>query len=352
MKNRVDRLKDLMIGQGIPSLFVSKLENQHYLSGFRSGDCHMVITEKEQYLLTDFRAFESAKEHAPQFEIVETNLDYTVHTFLKELGIKQLGVEEKVISVSDYHSLQENTGLELISGDDLVEEIRAIKDETELNSIKKAQALTDACFSHLITWIRPGLTELEVALEIELSLKKMGAERLSFDTICVSGNRTALPHGEPSSKIMEYGDFVTLDFGCVVDGYCSDMTRTIALGKVTKEQQDVYHVVLAAQTAACEAIASGMLCSDADGVARNLITEAGYGKAFGHGTGHGVGLEIHEAPRLGARSTDVLKSNMVVTVEPGIYLTQSFGVRIEDLAIVTDFTIINMTKSNKELIVI
>jgi Xaa-Pro aminopeptidase len=312
----------------------------------------MIITKDQRYLLTDFRNLEEVKYHAPDFQTVEISYQYTVYDFLNEMQFSLLGVEERVLTVASYNELKNSVGCELISGDDLIEEIRMIKDENELTAIKRAQELTDSCFTYILDYIKPGLTENQVALEIELFLKKQGATRLSFDTICVSGIRTALPHGTPSDKALEKGDLITLDFGCVVDGYCSDMTRTIALGSVTREQKDIYHTVLAAQKAACDFIEAGKSGFDVDKIARDIITDAGHGSAFGHGTGHGVGLEIHESPRLSSKSTDILRAGMVVTVEPGIYYPDKFGVRIEDLAFVTSSTIMNITQSNKELIVI
>lgn len=204
----------------------------------------------------------------------------------------------------------------------------------------------------MLNYLKPGLTELEAAFELEMFLRKEGAQALSFDTILVSGVRTSLPHGVPSEKKLEKGDFITMDFGCIVDGYCSDMTRTVALGKVSQEQKEVYNIVLEAQKNGCDAIRQGLSCRDADKACRDIITDAGYGEFFGHGTGHGVGLEIHEAPTLNARSDEVLEENMIVTIEPGIYLPKQFGVRIEDLAIVTASGIINLVKSDKELIVV
>lgn len=352
MNNRVKRLQTILKEKGIPALLVTKIENQHYLSGFRSEDCFVLVTEDESYFLTDFRNLESAKEHASEFLPIEISYQYTLYDFLREKNFTLLGVEEKVLTVSSYHELRDSCGCELISGDDLIEEIRMIKDEDEVSAIKRAQDLTDRCFTHILDYIKPGLTENQVALEIELYLKQQGAMRLSFDTICVSGIRTSLPHGTPSEKRLEKGDLITLDFGCVVDGYCSDMTRTIALGSATQEQKDIYNIVKIAQQAACDAIKAGVPGFDVDKVARDIIADAGHGAAFGHGTGHGVGLEIHEAPRLSPKSTDVLKKGMVVTVEPGIYYPGKFGVRIEDLAIVTDSNIINTTQSEKEFIVL
>lgn len=227
-----------------------------------------------------------------------------------------------------------------------------VKTPDELMKIMKAAAMGDICFSHILEFIRPGMSEIEVADEIESTLMGLGADGLSFPTICVSGVNTTMPHGEPSDKIIETGDFVTMDFGAVVDGYCGDMTRTIAIGNVSDEQKCVYDIVLRSQIAGLAACRAGVRCSDVDAASRKIITDAGYGEYYIHGTGHGVGLQVHEAPTLNARSEEILEEFMPVTVEPGIYIPDKFGVRIEDLAIITEFGIINAVKSQKSLIII
>jgi len=227
-----------------------------------------------------------------------------------------------------------------------------IKTPEQILSIMKASAMGDRCFSHMLGYIKIGMSEIQVAKEVERVLLSLGAEGLSFDTICVSGIRTTLPHGEPSDKTIEEGDLVTLDFGAVVDGYCGDMTRTIAMGRATEEQKKVYHIVLAAQLAGIEAVRAGISCFDVDKAARDIIQEAGYGDYFIHGTGHGVGMLVHEAPTINSRSEEILEEYMPVTIEPGIYIPEKFGVRIEDLAIVTKFGIINTVNSSKDLIII
>ena len=227
-----------------------------------------------------------------------------------------------------------------------------IKTPDEILRIMKAAAMGDICFSHILEYIRPGMTELQVSDEIERTLMSLGAEGLSFPTICVSGVNTTQPHGEPTDKVIEDGDFVTMDFGAVVEGYCGDMTRTIAVGHVSEKQREVYDVVLRSQLAGLDACRAGVRCRDVDAVSRNIIKDAGYGEFYIHGTGHGVGTEVHEAPTLNSRSDEILAEFMPVTVEPGIYITNEFGVRIEDLAIITEFGIINTVKSEKELIII
>lgn len=222
----------------------------------------------------------------------------------------------------------------------------------ELLRIMKASAMGDTCFEHILGFIREGMTELEIADEIEKTLVKLGSGKLAFPTICVSGVNTTKPHGEPSEKRIEAGDFLTLDFGATVDGYCGDMTRTIAVGHVSDKQREVYSLVLNAQEAALLSCRAGMRCFDVDKVARDMIAEAGYGEYFVHGTGHAVGTEVHEEPYLNTRSEAVLEVDMPVTIEPGIYIPEEFGVRIEDLAIIKEFGIINTVKSPKKLIIL
>lgn len=227
-----------------------------------------------------------------------------------------------------------------------------IKTEREIESISKAAALGDRCFSHILGFIKPGMTDKQVSAEIERFLFENGAEGLAFDTITVSGERSCLPHGEPSDKVIQKGEFLTLDFGAVINGYCGDMTRTIAIGSASPEMRNVYAVVLEAQLAAIDFIRAGVRCFDADKIARDIIVKAGYGDCFPHGLGHGVGTEVHEPPTLNSKSGEVLETDMIVTIEPGIYIPDRFGVRIEDLAIVTDFGIINKVESRKDLIIL
>lgn len=227
-----------------------------------------------------------------------------------------------------------------------------IKTPEQILNIMKASAIGDMCFTHILGFIRPGKTERQVSDEIERVLYALGAEGLSFPIICVSGVNTTLPHGEPSDKVIEEGDLITMDFGAIVNGYCGDMTRTIGVGHLSAEQKKVYNIVLAAQLAAIDACKAGVNCFDVDKAARDIIEEAGYGEYFIHGTGHGVGTEVHEKPYLNTKSIEILDEYMPVTIEPGIYIPEKFGVRIEDLAIVTSFGIINTVKSTKELIIL
>ncbi|MBO4991442.1 MAG: aminopeptidase P family protein [Firmicutes bacterium] len=352
--NRIQRVRSAMKERGIEGLWLSKRENQGYVTGFPSSDVFVLLTEQENYLITDFRYIEAVKDACePLFTVIMTDTGNSLWDVVKKIGVKSMGVEESVLTVSDLKQLQAalpHSTWKDASG--LIEEIRIIKDETELAAMERAIALTDRCFSHMLTVLHSGMTEKQGALEIEMFLKSNGAQRLSFPTICVSGARTSLPHGEPSDKEMEPGDFVTMDFGCVVDGYCSDMTRTVAIGHVSEEQKEIYQIVRRAQEAVLQNLKAGIGWAEGDRFARDIIEEAGYGPYFGHGTGHGVGLEIHEAPTMSPRGRGTFREGMTVTVEPGIYLPKKFGVRIEDLAIVTSSGIINKVKSNKELIIL
>ncbi len=229
---------------------------------------------------------------------------------------------------------------------------KTVKTPEELLIITKAEAIGDKTFKHLLNYIKVGMTELEIADEVERTMRSLGAEGLSFPTIVVSGVNSNQPHGEPSDRKIQEGDFLTLDIGCVYRGYCSDMTRTVAIGYATDEMKKIYDIVLKAQLAGLEMVKAGVKCFDVDKASRDVIEEAGYGEFYIHGTGHGVGTEVHEPPTLNARSSEVLKENQAVTVEPGIYLPDKFGVRIEDLVIVTEFGYANLTHSPKELIIL
>ncbi len=351
--SRISKVQDALKEKQLDGIWITKKENQIYLSDFPSSNCYLLLTQDKSYLLTDFRYIEAAKDSCPMYEIILLDSKYSETDFLKEMNLSTIGTENETLTVNSYGKLKDvvpDVSWKDCSG--LVEEIRQIKDAFELDAIKRSAALTDDCFSYMLTTLQPGMSEKEAALEIELYFKKHGASALSFETICVSGVRSSLPHGVPTDKKIESGDLLTMDFGCVLEGYCSDMTRTVAIGSVTPEQRKIYDLVLEAQKNAIDNLKAGMSYIDGDRLARQVIEDAGYGSYFGHGLGHGVGLEIHEAPTLSPRGKGTLKENMTVTIEPGIYLPQKFGIRIEDLAIVTSFGIINTVHSEKELIII
>jgi Xaa-Pro aminopeptidase len=296
---------------------------------------------------------EQAAKECPDFEVVDMMKEgylKILNNIIKEEKVQVLGFED-TISFKEYETLKEGLQikeLQKVSG--LVENIRMIKDDEELKCLKTAVEIGDAAFKYLLSYIRPGVTEMEVALELEYFMKKQGASKLSFDSIVASGLHSSMPHAQPTNKEIEKGDFLTLDFGCIYNGYCSDMTRTIVMGHANEKQKNIYNTVLEAQLKALNTIQAGLTGKEADKSARDVIHKAGYGDYFGHGLGHAVGLYIHEEPRLSPSSTHTLLENMVVTVEPGIYVAGFGGVRIEDLVIVNDKGILNYTESPKELI--
>ena len=350
---RLEKLRKAIRQTDIGGLYITKAANVQYLTGKDGADCSLWITEADAFILTDFRYKEMALDLMPHFQFVEIKAEYEACDFFRKQSQVTIGVEKDHLTLSQYLNLKENLFTHtIVPTEGIVEKLRAVKDETEIQATQKACAIADACFLHMCTFLQPGITERRAALEIEYFMKSKGAEDLSFKTICVSGPNTSYPHGIPSEKTIEKGEFVTMDFGCKVDGYCSDMTRTVAIGSATSEMRCVYDLVLQAQRAACEGIKAGLLCKDADHLARGIIQEAGYGEYFGHGLGHGTGLEIHEAPRLSPSYDGILAENNIVSIEPGIYLPKKFGVRIEDLATVTAFGIMNNVNSPKELIIL
>lgn len=353
IKSRTEKVVSSFKEYGINALLLTKEADIHYVTGIPGDDCIVLITENKRYIITDFRYIEAVSILKPDFEVVITKEGYELIDFLKEINIEKIGVQDNHITLNMYNELCKVLPEEsIVPATGLVETIRLVKDKVEIQLIEKAEKIGDLAFNHILGFLKPGISEKRVALEIEHAMKLNGADGFSFSTICVSGINSSRPHGIPSDKPLEDGDFLTMDFGCIFDGYCSDMTRTVAIGQATEEMVKVYNTVLEAQVYACQNLKAGMHVKEGDALARNIIEDAGYGEYFGHGLGHGVGLEIHEDPFLSFRGSHVLKENMIVTIEPGIYLPGKFGVRIEDLAIITADGISNKTHSPKELIVI
>ncbi|MBR6701187.1 MAG: aminopeptidase P family protein [Firmicutes bacterium] len=352
LPGRVERAVSGIEDLGAEAVLISKQENVIYLSDFKSSNCFVLLTGKENYIITDFRYIEAAGNNKAGLTPVLIDRVFTVFDFINKLGIKSLAVEEDDISYNFYKMMCSKFKGILKSADGLVEKLRIIKDEYEMECLRKAEAIGDLAFTHLQGYVKAGMTEKEVAFELEYFMRTNGADCLSFDSIVVSGSRSSLPHGMPSDKKIEQGDFITLDYGCKIGGYCSDMTRNLLLGEPTKEQEDVYNIVKEAQQKSLEAVFTGKSVVDIDMTARDIIKYYGYGEYFGHGLGHGVGLEIHEAPTLGPKGTETLSPGMAVTIEPGIYLPGKFGVRIEDLVLVTESGYEVLSSSNKDLIII
>ena len=337
---------------GIEGMLITKPENRHYFSGFSGSAGTLLISDHESKLLTDFRYIEQAAAQAKQCEILRytaSPYELLADTAVK-LGLTRIGFESDFVTYDMYTKLTEGMStIHLLPVQ--IDELRMMKDENEVAAIKKAVEIADSAFVHILSFIKPGISEQTVALELEYQMRKLGAEKPAFDTIVASGKRGALPHGIASKKIIELGDFVTMDFGAVYQGYHSDITRTICMGSPTDKQRELYDIVLTAQLAGVEAVQPGKTGREVDAVARKIIVDAGFGDYFGHGLGHGLGLYIHEDPRLSPSNTQtVLMESMVVTVEPGIYLPEWGGIRIEDTVLVSTDGCQILTASSKHLI--
>ncbi len=351
MMNKIYQLKDYMKKKGIDGVISYKPENRRYLSGFTGTSGYVLITNKGQYFITDFRYVQQASSQCKGFEIIKHTNNKTIFDIINDYEIKKLGFEEDYITYSAYNEFKEKlSNTELIPLKGIIEDLRMIKTHEELEAIKKAANIADKAFEHILTKIKPGISEKEISLELEFFMKKKGAKGNSFEFIVASGKRSSLPHGVASDKIIEDGDFVTLDFGCIYNGYCSDMTRTVVVGNASPKQREIYDIVLKAQEEALKHIKAGATGIQVDKIARDIIDNEGYGEYFGHGLGHGVGLEVHEAPRLSPKGKDILRPNMVVTNEPGIYIPDFGGVRIEDLVVVKEDGPDILSKSPKHLI--
>jgi Xaa-Pro aminopeptidase len=349
--NKITSARSLLSSLTVDGILVYKPENRRYLTGFTGSSGYVLITEDKAWFITDFRYTQQAETQCLDYAIHLHNTEKPLEVFLKESGVKKLAFEDNYATYQFFKNLSDKLpGVELVPAGESIEALRMIKSEEEIEKIGKAAAIADKAFEHILNYIQPGVTERAVALELEFYMKKLGASGLSFETIAASGIRSSMPHGVASDKCIEEGDFLTLDFGCIYDGYCSDMTRTVVVGKASDKQKEIYGIVLAAQESALKAIKEGKTGQEVDKVARDVISSRGYGEFFGHGLGHGVGLEIHEEPRLSATGVKTLLENMVVTDEPGIYLPGFGGVRIEDLVVVRKNGCVVLSKSPKHLI--
>ena len=355
IRQRVQRIQDrLEHGQ---AALITTLPNRFYLTGFETSAGSVLITKDAAYFRIDFRYVEKAKQTVNSCEVILSDYsDAELGQLCKKHGVTTLFVETEDVSIARFAELREHlSDIDLPAQNELsrlLKDLRCIKSPEELDRIRKAQKLTDDTFSYILSRIEAGRTERDVMLDMEFYMRRLGSEGVSFDFIVVSGKNSSLPHGVPTDKKIEKGDFLTMDFGAIVDGYHSDMTRTVAVGYVSEEQKKVYETVLQAQTAGIAAVKPGVICSDVDKVSRDLIYAAGYEGCFGHGLGHSVGVEIHESPRFSPACRTVLQEGTIMTVEPGIYLENKFGVRIEDMVYVTKDGCIDLTESEHGLIVL
>lgn len=339
------------------ALIISE-QNRRYFTGFSSSDGYLLASQNGSVFITDSRYIESAKAGIINCDevLLLTNISAQIDEVLSRFGAKKVLIEANRITVAQHKTLVDrHPDFEFVAGgelDMLVDRMRAIKEQSEKEKIIKAQRVAEKAFSYITDYIKEGKTERQIALELDYFMLKNGAESLSFETIVVSGKNSSKPHGVPSEKRVEKGDFITLDFGCCIGSYHSDMTRTVALGEVSSSMAQVYETVLNAQKQAISKIQNGVPACEVDKAARYIIDAGGYEGCFGHGTGHGVGIEIHEKPILSSSSKNILQSGNIVTVEPGIYIEGSFGVRIEDMLFVTDDGSENLTNAPKAMLVL
>ena len=354
---RLRKLRTSIAKRGLDALLLSQPENLRYLSGFAGSSGWLLISGQNAILATDFRYMEQAKRESPNFEIIQTKRELRdwLPGLVSDLGWHKLGFEANFVSYESHHKLSEaiatkQVNLELVPTTGIVEQLRSIKEPEELGFIIKAVELADAAFEQAKAIIRPGITEKEAAWEIEKLLRQERSEGTPFEIIVASGSNSALPHAQPTEKIIRPGELVLIDMGARFNGYCSDLSRTLFLGKADKTLREIYNIVLKAQTAAIEGVESGMDASQADQLARSVVEQAGYGDAFGHSLGHGVGLAVHELPALGPSSSDSLADGMVFTIEPGIYLAGKGGVRIEDMVVLENGKARVLSKAKRDLL--
>ena len=341
---RIDKIK-LEDNEGVA---ITSYANIFYYSGFTSDDAVLFLTKNRRILVTDARYTFQARNEAKDFEI--RDITEGLDKIAKELSVERLGFEEDYLTVKRFSGFR-RFEKQLVPMQTRISLPRRIKDAREIECIRRSEELASAAYEYTIEHMRAGMTEKEVALLLENFMRRGGASKTSFDTIVASGVRSSMPHGVASYKVIEKGDFVTMDFGCILDGYCSDMTRTVLMGTCSDTQKEIYEVVLSAQLAAIDAIEKGKRCADIDKAARDIIDDAGYGANFGHSLGHSVGIEIHESPNFSAKSEDIIEVGNVITVEPGIYIDGFGGVRIEDVVAIGE-KVENLTKSCKKLTII
>jgi len=353
--NNLQKYMSLLEGEADGLLLTSRY-SRFYGTGHDIAEGVAIVTKAGCRYFTDSRYIESAQNGIHGYEVLETNRANPYNDLLNraiaDFGVTCLGYEEGYLTVAEFLDYRENLNAKLVPMHGKIAGFRAVKDPWELDRMRKAQEITDNAFAQVLPRIKAGMTEKEVQAELIYCLLKCGADNLSFDPIVVSGPNTSMPHGVPGDRVLQAGDFITMDFGALYGSYCADMTRTVALGYATEEMKAVYETVLKAQQAAIDATRAGMLGRDIDGIARKIIEDAGYGPYFGHGYGHSLGLEVHENPNCNPKGDVPMAVNMVCSAEPGIYLPGKFGVRIEDVVIFTADGCEDITKSPKNLIIL
>lgn len=351
---RIDNLRIKLEEHGIDALLVTNMYNVRYLANFTGTTGLALLTKENAYFVTDFRYTEQAAEQAKGFEIVKNtgSIYEEVANLVEKDQIKTLGFEDSDVTFATYTQINGLIACDLKPSSGLIEKLREVKSDEEIAIIQKAVDIAEKGYAHILDYIKPGQTEIEVANELDFYMRSLGASSVSFDTIVASGVRSAMPHGVASEKVIEQGDMITIDFGCYYKGYVSDMTRTFAIGDPGEELKKIYQIVYEAHMKVSETAKAGMTGAELDAIARDHITDNGYGEAFGHTTGHGIGLEIHEEPAVSFRNEEELVENNVITNEPGIYIPGLGGVRIEDDLVVTAEGNKVLNSSSKELIIL
>ena len=353
--NNLEKYRSLL-GEEVDGLLLTSRYSRHYGAEFDIAEGVALVTKEAALYFTDSRYIESAQNNIKGFTVTEMNRANPYNDLLNkaiaDLDVEKLGYEEGYMTVSELRDYEENLKATLVPLGEKISAFRAVKENWELDRMRKAQQITDKAFAEVLPRVKAGMTEKELQAELIYCLYKNGGEGLAFDPIVVSGPNTSLPHGVATDRVIREGDFVTMDFGALYGGYCADMTRTVAVGYATEEMKKVYETVLAAQQAGIAISKAGIAGCDIDAAARKVITDAGYGEYFGHGYGHCIGMECHELPSSNPSGTKIMETNMVSSAEPGIYLPGKFGVRIEDLVIFTADGCENITKSPKNLIII
>ena len=354
MKN-LEKYLSLLNGE-VDGLLLTSRYSRHYGAEYDIAEGVAIVTRAGCRYFTDSRYIESAESNLKGFEVLMTDRQHTpfqrLNDAIADFGVTTLGYEEDYLTVAELQGYEKNLNAKLVPFNKPIFDFRASKEEWEIDLMKKAQEITDKAFEEVLPRIRVGMSELELQAELIYCMYKNGGTGLAFDPIVVSGPNTSLPHGVAGERKIQAGDFVTMDFGASYMGYCADMTRTVAVGFATEEMKKVYSIVLEAQNSAIAATKAGVTGAYVDGVARKVIEDAGFGENFGHGYGHSLGLEIHEAPNMNTRNQEPLPAMAVCSAEPGIYLPGKFGVRIEDVTILTEDGAIDITASPKKLIIV
>ncbi len=349
MSSRIDKVRALLKSRELDCIIVQSSRSRRYISGFTGSAGIVLVLPDKCFLLTDFRYMQQASAETAGCEVLECSSKIYEQIAGLLTACSKIGYEYAHVTVETFERMKKALGGKVWTSVNL-DTLRAIKENEELLLIKKAVAVADRAFARLLPELKTGMAEIEAAALLEFYLRKEGASGTSFSTIVASGERSSLPHGQPTEKLLTDGDFVTFDFGAIYGGYCSDITRTLVMGKANARQKEIYGIVLAAQKAALSSLKPGMTGIEGDALARDVINSAGYGKLFGHGTGHSLGLAIHEEPRLSPGCETVLKPGMVLTVEPGIYVPGWGGVRIEDVVVLTESGLEILTATPKELL--